>query len=161
MKERRRGDDKMPPSALHVSDNSAISMPIRNLISIVLAVGIGVWGYFGVIERLNNLETKSQLVEKDLAQAEERLGGDIQKNNEFRIKWPRGEMGQPPADGEQFMLIEHLGGQVEKIQKRMEDMLNNGVNITRLKEDVKVLRVDIEKLKDKQRGLMNGGSTYK
>ena len=161
MKEKRRGDDKMPPSTMHVSDNSAISMPIRNLISIVLAVGLGVWGYFGVVERLNRLETSEQLVKKDLQTLEKELNADIQKNNEFRIKWPRGEMGQPPADGEQFMLIEDLSGQLEKIQKRIEDMLNNGVNITRLKEDVKTLRADIEKLKDRQRGLMNGGSSHK
>jgi len=140
---------------MKISDNTAISMPMRNLISILAAVGIGVWAYFGVIERLNNLETKTQLAEKDLSQAEERLGGDIEKNNEFRIKWPRGELGSPPADSEQFMLIEHIAGQVEKIQNRMEDMLNNGVNITRLQEDVKDLRVDVEKLKDGQRGLLS------
>jgi len=140
---------------MKISDNTAISMPMRNLISILAAVGIGVWAYFGVIERLNNLETKTQLAEKDLSQAEERLGGDIEKNNEFRIKWPRGELGSPPADSEQFMLIEHIAGQVEKIQNRMEDMLNNGVNITRLQEDVKDLRADVEKLKDGQRTLKN------
>jgi hypothetical protein len=140
---------------MKISDNTAISMPMRNLLSILAAVGIGVWAYFGVIERLNNLETKTQLAEKDLSQAEERLGGDIEKNNEFRIKWPRGELGSPPADSEQFMLIEHIAGQVEKIQNRMEDMLNNGVNITRLQEDVKDLRADVEKLKDGQRTLKN------
>ena len=140
---------------MKISDSTAISMPMRNLLSILAAVGIGVWAYFGVIERLNNLETKTQLAEKDLSQAEERLGGDIEKNNEFRIKWPRGELGSPPADSEQFMLIEHIAGQVEKIQNRMEDMLNNGVNITRLQEDVKDLRADVEKLKDGQRTLKN------
>ena len=140
---------------MKISDSTAISMPMRNLISILAAVGVGVWAYFGVIERLNNLETVTQLAEKDLSQAEERLGGDIEKNNEFRIKWPRGELGSPPADSEQFMLIEHIAGQVEKIQNRMEDMLNNGVNITRLQEDVKDLRADVEKLKDGQRTLKN------
>ena len=140
---------------MKISDSTAISMPMRNLISILAAVGIGVWAYFGVIERLNNLETVTQLAEKDLSQAEERLGGDIEKNNEFRIKWPRGELGSPPADSEQFMLIEHIAGQVEKIQNRMEDMLNNGVNITRLREDVLALRADVEKLKDGQRTLKN------
>ena len=140
---------------MKISDNTAISMPMRNLLSILAAVGIGVWAYFGVIERLNNLETKTQLAEKDLNQAEERLGGDIEKNNEFRIKWPRGELGSPPADSEQFMLIEHIAGQLEKIQNRMEDMMNNGVNITRLQQDVKDLRADVEKLKDGQRSLKN------
>ena len=140
---------------MKISDSTAISMPMRNLLSILAAVGVGVWAYFGVIERLNKLETVTQLAEKDLSQAEERLGGDIEKNNEFRIKWPRGELGSPPADSEQFMLIEHIAGQVEKIQNRMEDMLNNGVNITRLQEDVKDLRADVEKLKDGQRTLKN------
>ena len=138
---------------MKISDQTSISMPMRNLISIVAAVGVGVWAYFGVIERLNKLETVTQLAEKDLTQVEERLGGDIEKNNEFRIKWPRGELGSLPADSEQFMLIEHIAGQLEKISERMEEMMNNGVNITRLQEDVKSLREDVEKLKDKQREL--------
>jgi hypothetical protein len=140
---------------MKISDSTAISMPMRNLISILAAVAVGVWAYFGVIERLNKLETVTQLAEKDLTQVEERLSGDIEKNNEFRIKWPRGELGSPPADAEQFMLIEHIAGQLEKIQNRMEDMMNNGVNITRLQEDVKAIRVDVEKLKDGQRTLKN------
>jgi hypothetical protein len=130
-------------------------MPMRNLLSIVAAVAVGVWAYFGVIERLNNLETKAQLAEKDLTQVSERLWGDIEKNNEFRIKWPRGELGSPPADSEQFMLIEHIAGQLEKMSERMEDMMNNGVNIKRLQEDVKTLRADVEKLKDGQREIKN------
>jgi uncharacterized protein YoaH (UPF0181 family) len=122
----------------------------------VLAVGVGVWSYFGVVERLNRLETFEQLVQKDLNTGINELKADIEKNNEFRIKWPRGELGQPPADGEQFMLIEHLGKQVEKIQSRLEQGMSNGVNIKRLQEDVQALRQDVEKLKDKQRGLSNG-----
>ena len=136
---------------MKISDQTSISMPMRNLLSIVAAVAVGVWAYFGVIERLNNLETKAQLSEKDLLQAEEQIWGDVEKNNEFRIKWPRGELGSPPADSEQFMLIEHIAGQIEKISERMEDMMNNGVNIKRLQEDVKTLRADVEKLKDSQR----------
>jgi uncharacterized protein YoaH (UPF0181 family) len=133
-------------------------MPIRNLISIVLAVGLGVWGYFGVVERLNKLETTEQLVKKDLTTIDKELKADIEKNNEFRIKWPRGELGQPPADGEQFMLLEHLSGQVEKIQARLEEGMSNGVNIKRLQEDVKQLRLDVEKLKDKERSFANGNN---
>ena len=140
---------------MKISDNTSISMPMRNLLSIVVAVAIGVWAYFGVIERLNNLETKAQLSEKDLNQAEEAIWGDVEKNNEFRIKWPRGELGSPPADSEQFMLIEHIAGQIEKISERMEDMMNNGVNIKRLQEDVKTLRADVERLKDGQREIKN------
>ena len=124
---------------LDISDQTAVSMPMKNLIAIVIAVAVGVWAYFGVIERLNNLETKTTLSEKDLEQAEERIWGDLEKNTEFRIKWPRGEMGSLPADSEQFMLIEHIAGQLDKIQERMEAMLNNGVNIKRLQEDVKAL----------------------
>ncbi len=140
---------------MKISDQTSISMPMRNLLSIVAAVAVGVWAYFGVIERLNNLETKAQLSEKDLTQTEERLKADVEKNNEFRIKWPRGELGSPPADSEQFMLIEHIAGQIEKISERMEDMMNNGVNIKRLQEDVKDLREDVEKLKDGQRTLQH------
>ncbi len=144
---------------LDISDQTAVSMPMKNLIAIVIAVAVGVWAYFGVIERLNNLETKTTLSEKDLEQAEERIWGDLEKNTEFRIKWPRGEMGSLPADSEQFMLIEHIDGQLDKIQERMEAMLNNGVNIKRLQEDVKALSDDVEKLKDGQRTLkhQNGG----
>ena len=138
---------------MKISDQTSISMPMRNLISIVAAVGLGVWAYFGVIERLNQLETGSQLVVKDLTSTEERLWNDVDKNNEFRIKWPRGELGSLPADSEQFMLIEHIAGQIEKISERMEEMMNNGVNITRLQQDVKDLRADVEKLKDGQRSL--------
>ena len=138
---------------MKISDSTAISMPMRNLLSIMAAVAIGVWAYFGVTERITMLETKSQLAEKDVNQAVERLEGEQTKNSEFRIKWPRGELGSPPADSEQFMLIEHIAGQVEKIQNRMEDMMNNGVNITRLQQDVKDLRADVEKLKDGQRSL--------
>ena len=145
---------------MKISDQTSISMPMKNLISIVVAVGIGVWAYFGVIERLNKLETTSQLSEKDLTQTEERLWGDVEKNNEFRIKWPRGELGSPPADSEQFMLIEHIAGQVEKIQNRLEDMMNNGVNITRLQQDVKDLSDDVEKLKDGQRSLKANNGTH-
>ena len=146
----------MVDKPVSMSDSTAISMPVRNLISIVLAVGVGVWSYFGVVERLNRLETFEQLVQKDLNTGINELKADIEKNNEFRIKWPRGDLGQPPADGEQFMLIEHLGKQVEKIQSRLEQGMSNGVNIKRLQEDVQALRQDVEKLKDKQRGLSNG-----
>ena len=138
---------------LDVSDQTAISMPMRNLLSIITAVAIGVWAYFGVLERITMLETKAQLAEKDLNQAVKTLNSDLEKNTEFRIKWPRGEMGSLPADSEQFMLIEHIAGQVEQIQKSMESMMNNGVNIKRLQEDVKILREDVEKLKDSNRDI--------
>ena len=151
----------MAKNRLDISENTAISMPMRNLISIVAAVAVGVWAYFGVLERITMLETKSTLAEKDLMQAVETISADLEKNTEFRIKWPRGEMGSLPADSEQFMLIEHIAGQVESIQKSMEDMMNNGVNIKRLQEDVKILRDDVEKLKDSNRRIIyqNGDKT--
>ena len=151
----------MSKNRLDISDNTAISMPMRNLISIVAAVAVGVWAYFGVLERITMLETKSTLAEKDLMQAVETISADLEKNTEFRIKWPRGEMGSLPADSEQFMLIEHIAGQVEGIQKSMDDMMNNGVNIKRLQEDVKILRDDVEKLKDSNRRIIyqNGDKT--
>jgi hypothetical protein len=145
---------------MKISDSTSISMPMRNLISIMGAVAIGVWAYFGVTERITMLETKSQLAEKDVNQAVERLENEQTKNSEFRIKWPRGELGSPPADSEQFMLIEHIAGQVEKIQNRLEDMMNNGVNITRLQQDVKDLSDDVEKLKDGQRSLKAGNGDH-
>ena len=144
----------MANNRIDVSDSTAISMPMRNLLSIVAAVAVGVWAYFGVLERITMLETKSTLAEKDLNQAIETIGADLEKNTEFRIKWPRGEMGSLPADSEQFMLIEHIAGQLESVQKSMEDMMNNGVNIKRLQEDVKILRDDVEKLKDSNRSII-------
>ena len=143
---------------LKVSDASAIAMPIRNLISIVLAVAVGVWAWFGVQERLNKLELFEQLVRKDVDALEKELKGDIEKNNEFRIKWPRGDMGSLPADSEQFMLLEHMATQVEKIQAELGDMMHNKVNISRLQKDVDKIMTDVEKLKDKQRGILNGAN---
>ena len=136
---------------MKLSDQTQVAMPIRNIIGIVAAVAIATWAYFGIVERLNKLETTNSLVEKDLNQVYESLSKDIEKNNEFRIKWPRGELGSPPADSEQFMLIEHIAGQVEKLTERIDDMMNNKVNIKRLQDDVKALDVSVEKLKDKVR----------
>ena len=126
--------------SMHVSSESAVSMPMKNLIAIIGAVALGVWSYFGVIERLNILETKTELMVKDLDQAEENLSSEVGMNTEFRIKWPRGEMGSLPADSEQFMLIEHMAGQLDTIEERMKEMMNNGVNIKRLQEDVKSIK---------------------
>ena len=149
----------MSKDRVDVSDSTAVSMPIRNMLAIIAAVGVGVWSYFGIIERLNRLETNTTLLEKDLNQAVEMVSADMEKNTEFRIKWPRGEMGSLPADSEQFMLIEHIAGQLEQIQKSMESMMNNGVNIKRLQEDVKILREDVEKLKDSNRDIIYKNGT--
>ena len=146
----------MAKDEIRVSSESAVSMPMKNLIAIIGAVAVGVWAYFGVIERLNKLETNTTLLEKDLLQAEEGLSSDIEKNNEFRIKWTRGDMGSLPADSEQFMLIEFLSGQVESIQKDLQNMMNNAVNIERLQKDMEKVLADVEKLKDKIRSVKNG-----
>ena len=138
---------------LDISDQTAISMPMKNLIAIISAVAVGVWAYFGILERITMLETKSTLAEKDLTQAVERIEDDLGKNTEFRIKWPRGEMGSLPADSEQFMLIEDLYGSVEKMEKHIESMANNRINIEFLQKQVEKMMADIEKLKDANRDL--------
>ena len=147
---------------LDISDNTAISMPMRNLLSIVAAVAVGVWAYFGVLERITMLETKSTLAEKDLNQAVKTIGADLEKNTEFRIKWPRGEMGSLPADSEQFMLIEDLYKSVEKIEQNLEQNMTNKVNIEFLQKQVEKMLADIEKLKDANREIVykNGNGTH-
>ena len=135
----------MANNRLDVSDKTAISMPMRNLLSILGAVGIGVYAYFGIQERLNNVETRNILMEADLKKAVE-----------FSVKWPRGELGSLPADSEQFMLIEYMSSQLEKMQAQVEAMMHNAVNITRLQQDMIEARDNIEKLKDKLREA-NGG----
>ena len=147
---------------LDVSDQTAISMPMRNLLSIIAAVAVGVWAYFGVLERITMLETKAQLSEKDLKQAVEMLTTDLEKNTEFRIKWPRGEMGSLPADSEQFMLIEDLYKSVEKIENNLEQNMTNKVNIEFLQKQVEKMLADIEKLKDANREIVykNGNGTH-
>ena len=125
---------------MKVSSETGVSMPIKNLISIVGAVAIGVWAYFGVIERINKLESDNKLMLKDLEGAVE-----------FSIKWPRGELGSLPADSEQFLLIEDSIKDIEKIQSQMESMMHNKVNIERLQKDVDKILIDIESIKDKVR----------
>ena len=128
---------------IDVSDNTAISMPVRNMLAIIGAVGIGVWSYFGITEKLNQHSTTLTLMQSDL-----------EKNTEFRIKWPRGEMGSLPADSEQFMLIEDLYGSVEKIEKNLEQNMTNKVNIEFLQKQVEKMLEDIEKLKDANRDIV-------
>ena len=125
---------------MKISDNTAISMPMRNLLSILAAVAVGVWAYFGVIERINSIENDNVLIKKDLDQAVE-----------FSIKWPRGELGSLPADSEQFLLIESLLSDVEYIQLEIKESRHNAVNILRLQKDVDKILGVIEILKDKVR----------
>ena len=128
---------------MKVSENTSISMPMKNLISIVIAVAIGVWAYFGVVETLNKHSTKLELMEKDL-----------EANSEFRIKYPRGELGQSSGEAELFILVEHMAGLIESMDAELKDMRNNKINIDFLKEQVGKLQVDVEKL------IRNGNGTH-
>ena len=135
------------PDRLDVSDRTAISMPMRNLLAILSATAVGVWAFFGIQERLNTLETRVTLSESDLT-----------KNTEFRIKWPRGELGALPADAQQDLLIEFLSSQLESMMEDMESMMSNSVNIKRAQHDIERLLNDVEKLKDKIRENGNGSN---
>ena len=125
---------------MKVSDNTNIQLPLRNLISIIAGVAVAVWAYFGIIERLNTIETNGKL-----------MIVDVEKNTEFIIKWPRGEMGSLPADSEQFLLIEDTIVDIEKLTTRVDEMMHNKVNIERLIKDVDKLTESLEMLKDKVR----------
>ena len=120
---------------MKVSDNTSISMPMKNLIGIVTAVSIGVWAFFGIQETLNKHSTTLELMEKDLEQ-----------NSEFRIKYPRGELGQSSGEAELFMLVEHMSTLVEDLNEEVKGMRHNAVNITFLKERVKKISEDVEKV---------------
>ena len=130
---------------MKLNESTTLAMPIRNLISIIAAVGVGVWAYFGIIERLNTLETDNHLIKKDLEGAVE-----------FSIKWPRGELGSLPAESEQFLLIDSLLTDVEDIQQEIKESRHNAVNINRLQKDVEKILEQIEIIKDKVRNNGNG-----
>jgi len=146
----------MSKNRIDISDNTAVSMHVRNMLAIIGAVAVGVWAYFGVLERITMLETKSQLAEKDINGHVERIENELIKNSEFRIKWPRGELGSPPADSEQFMMIEDIYGSLEKMQKQLDNMMDNKINIEFLKKQMDKVLIDIEKLKDADREIKNG-----
>ena len=129
-------------STLNISDNTNISMPVRNMLAIIGAVAMGVWAYFGVTEQLNKHSTTLELMQKDLSE-----------NTEFRIKYPRGELGQSQNDLEQFMLIEDLYKSVDTMQKHLDSMANNKINIEFLNKQMDKVIEDIEKLKDADRDI--------
>ena len=139
---------------MKISDSTSISMPMRNLLSIVAAVAVGVWAYFGVIESLNVLETQTVLIEKDMSAEDERLHNEVKQNTEFRIKYPRGELGQSSQDIEQFMLIEDLYKTVDRMQKHLDDMANNKINIEFLEKQMEKAQRHIEELKDADREIV-------
>ena len=126
--------------ATKIREDSGIDLSNKNLVSIIVAVAISVWAYFGIVERINTLETDNHLIKKDLESAVE-----------FSIKWPRGELGSLPADSEQFLLIEDLLKDVEDIKEELKESRHNATNITRLQKDVERLLEELEKLKDKVR----------
>ena len=131
-------------------DSTAISMPMRNLLSILAAVGVGVWAYFGVVETLNKHSTTLELIEKDLSQ-----------NTEFRIKYPRGDLGQSSGESELFMLVEHISGIVEDIEEEIKGMRNNAVNIKFLQKQVEKLQEQLEKVQEEHRTFKVQNGNYK
>ena len=136
--------------AIDVSDRTKFAMPIRNLISLIASVAVGVWAYFGIIERLNRIETNNILMQADLI-----------KNTEFRIKWPRGELGALPADAEQFMLIEHLSGEFEKLLDNVESGnapfdRQQALTLDFYRQRIEALESKVEILKDKVAQIKNG-----
>ena len=131
--------------ALKISDEAKVQMPMKTVVSLITLVAIGTWAFFGIQEKLNQHSTQLEIMDKDLVM-----------NTEFRIKWPRGLLGSLPADSEQFMLIEELYKQMDKVQARVDGRLHNEVNIEALSKAVEKLQNDVEKLKDKQRQFANG-----
>ncbi|ASF00614.1 hypothetical protein [uncultured virus] len=125
---------------LKISEQAAVQMPMKTVASLIIIVALGTMGYFQMIERLNIADTRIQIMEKDLAE-----------NTEFRIKWPRGQLGSLPADSEQFMMIEDLYKSTDKLQKHIENMALNKVNIEFLRGQMDKVLIDIEKLKDANR----------
>ena len=128
--------------AIDVSDRTKFAMPVRNLISLIASVAVGVWAYFGIIERLNRIETNNILMQADLI-----------KNTEFRIKWPRGDLGSLPADAEQFMLIEHLSGEFDKLLSNIETGKapfdqQQALTLDFYKQRIETLEGKVETLKD-------------
>ena len=136
--------DKKP---LSISESAAVQMPMKTVASLIVIVALGTMGYFQIIERLNIADTRLQLMEKELIE-----------NTEFRIKWPRGQLGSLPADSEQFMMIEDLYKTTDKINKHVEDMALNKVNIEFLTKQMDKVLIDIEKLKDANREYKYNGN---
>jgi FtsZ-binding cell division protein ZapB len=126
--------------ALKISEEAAVQMPMKTVASLIAMVAIGTWAYFGIIETQNKLSTQVELMSKDLTE-----------NTDFRIKWPRGQLGSLPADSEQFMMIEDLYKTTEKVQKHIENMALNKVNIEFLRKQMDKVLEDIEELKDANR----------
>ena len=139
----------MSKKPLDISDEARVQMPMKTVVSLITMVAIGTWAYFGIIETQNKLSTQVELMQKDLTE-----------NTEFRIKWPRGQLGSLPADSEQFMMIEDLYKTTDKLNKHIESMALNKVNIEFLTKQMDKVLVDIEKLKDANRDLGYKNGSY-
>ena len=135
--------------ALKISEEAAVQMPMKTVASLICMVAIGTWAYFGIIETQNKIQTTVELMQKDLVE-----------NTDFRIKWPRGQLGSLPADSEQFMMIEDLYKTTDKLNKHIDSMALNKVNIEFLRKQMYKVLQDIEKLKDANREIhyKNGGT---
>ena len=129
--------------ATKINENSEVALPLRNILSMIAAAAVATWGYFGIVERLNQIETNQKL-----------MHNDVVKKTEFRIKWPRGEMGSLPADSEQFMLIEHLAGELEKLSTNIEN--GDAPYDQQQKLTLEFYEKRISKLEDRLEALRNG-----
>ncbi len=141
----------MSNKPLHIGEEAAVQMPMKTVVSLIIIVALGTMGYFQIVERLNIADTRLQLMEKDLTE-----------NTDFRIKWPRGQLGSLPADSEQFMLIEDLYKQVEKLQQNIEMNMSNKLKIEFMEGQISKLLTDVEELKDANREIVykNGNGSY-
>ena len=138
----------MSNKPLHIGEEAAVQMPMKTVVSLIIIVALGTMGYFQIVERLNIADTRLQLMEKDLTE-----------NTDFRIKWPRGQLGSLPADSEQYMLIEDLYKQVEKLQENIEMNMSNKLKIEFMEGQINKLLVDVEELKDANREIVYKNGT--
>ena len=138
----------MSNKPLHIGEEAAVQMPMKTVVSLIIIVALGTMGYFQIVERLNIADTRLQLMEKDLTE-----------NTDFRIKWPRGQLGSLPADSEQFMLIEDLYKQVEKLQQNIEMNMSNKLKIEFMEGQISKLLTDVEALKDANREIVYKNGT--
>jgi len=140
----------MSNKPLRISEEAAVQMPMKTVASLIIMVAVGTWAYFGIIEKQNKMATQLELMSKD-----------VENNSEFRIKWPRGQMGTLPADSEQYMMIEDLYKTTDRLNKHIESMALNKVNIEFLTKQMEKVLIDIEKLKDQNRDMKyNGNGTH-
>ena len=139
----------MPNKPLKISEEAAVQMPMKTVASLIMMVAIGTWAYFGINEKLNQHSTQLELMTKDL-----------EANSEFRIKYPRGQLGKSSGEAELYMLVEDLYKSVDRLNKAIEDGMHNKVNIEFLQKQMNKVLSDIEKLKDRQRTFANGNGAH-